>query len=445
MEAIDRRDFMKSMAGAAALAAMDTETASASDSGPVFLATWVHGKPANERAAEVFRSGGSLLDAVEKGINVPENDPNVTSVGYGGLPNQDGEVELDAAIMDGTRHRAGAVCSLRQIKNPISVARQVIERTRHTTLAGEGAFRFALKMGFQPQQLLTPESLKKWMDWKSNPQRRTYWLTSETHDTIGMLGTDGKGHIGLGVFDFRAGVENSRPGGRFSPGWLRCLCRRQRGRRLRHRRWRPDDQLLHQRFDCPLHGERHCWRHASMAASCCARACRIATTTRRASPGWRAPASRGSRRCAGAGRSAGAPRCCSGGPVPSAPGWLVRCLTEFADREINLTKIESRPRREGLGSYVFFVDLSGRAPGRARRGGDRGAARALRRGARARLLPHNRGARTHGMSKAPLHSRAKAWTPQSHQHQWGPCRPLSTRGTDLTLRRQRRWAAGCSS
>ena len=75
METIDRRDFMKSMAGAAALAALETKPASASESGPVFLSTWVHGKPANERAAEVFKSGGSLLDAVEKGINVPEDDP----------------------------------------------------------------------------------------------------------------------------------------------------------------------------------------------------------------------------------------------------------------------------------------------------------------------------------------------------------------------------------
>ena len=106
------------------------------NAGPVFLSTWARGKPANERAAEVFKSGGSLLDAVEKGINVPESDPNVTSVGYGGIPNAEGVVELDAAIMDGTRHRAGSVCSLHMIKNPISVARLVMEKTRHTTLAG---------------------------------------------------------------------------------------------------------------------------------------------------------------------------------------------------------------------------------------------------------------------------------------------------------------------
>ncbi len=126
---------------------------------------------------------------------MPENDPAVTSVGYGGLPNAEGVVELDAAIMDGTRHRAGSVCSLHMIKNPISVARLVMEKTRHTTLVGEGAFRFALKMGFEPQTLLTPESLKKWQDWKAKPQHETFWLTPENHDTIGMVATDGRGHV----------------------------------------------------------------------------------------------------------------------------------------------------------------------------------------------------------------------------------------------------------
>ena len=195
MEPVDRRSFLKSVAGTAALAAVEGRPSWASDAGPVFLSTWAHGKPANERAAEVFKGGGSLLDAVEKGINVPENDPAVTSVGYGGLPNAEGVVELDAAIMDGTRHRAGSVCSLHMIKNPISVARLVMEKTRHTTLAGEGAFRFALKMGFEPQTLLTPESLKKWQEWKAKPQHETFWLTPENHDTIGMVATDGKGHV----------------------------------------------------------------------------------------------------------------------------------------------------------------------------------------------------------------------------------------------------------
>ncbi len=199
MKQVGRRSFMKSLAGAAALAATGSAQEGKSASGPVFLSTWIQGKAANERAAEVFRSGGSLLEAVEKGVNTAEDDPDIRSVGYGGLPNAEGVVELDAAIMDGTRHRAGAVCSLHSIRNPISVARQVLERTRHTTLAGEGAFLFALKAGFHAEQLLTPESLKKWLEWKANPKRKTFWLNpTDNHDTIGMVGTDGQGHVVAG-------------------------------------------------------------------------------------------------------------------------------------------------------------------------------------------------------------------------------------------------------
>jgi N4-(beta-N-acetylglucosaminyl)-L-asparaginase len=196
MQRMDRRTFVQKVAGTAALAAAEVQAAPARAGEPVFISTWPFGKPANERAAEVLRGGGSLLDAVEKGINVPEDDPAVNSVGYGGLPNAEGVVELDAAIMDGTRHRSGAVCSLHSVKNPISVARQVLERTIHTTLAGEGAFRFALQCGFTPEQLLTADSLKKWQEWKADPQKKSYWLNPPaSHDTIGMVATDGQGHV----------------------------------------------------------------------------------------------------------------------------------------------------------------------------------------------------------------------------------------------------------
>lgn len=201
MEPVDRRDFMKSVAATAVTAAASSlpAVAAPNPNGLVLLTTWPFGQAANRRAAEVFSQSGSLMDAVEKGINVVEDDPSVTTVGYGGLPNADGVVELDAGIMDGTRHRAGSICNLHMIKNPISVARQVIERTSHTTMAGEGAFLFALKLGFEPQQLLTPESLKKWMSWRANPNRHTYWLKStKNHDTIGMIAADGDGHMAAG-------------------------------------------------------------------------------------------------------------------------------------------------------------------------------------------------------------------------------------------------------
>lgn len=198
MEPVNRRDFIKSVTAAGAVAAVPTQAAGSPDTESVFLSTWEFGKPANERAAEVFHNGGSLLDAVEKGINVVEADPRVEYVGYGGLPNSEGVVELDAGIMDGTRHRAGAVCGLQDVKTPISVARLVLEKTEHTTMAGLGVQQFALEMGFHFEQLLTPDSLKKYMEWRANPRRHTFWINPEHHDTIGMVATDGRGHIVAG-------------------------------------------------------------------------------------------------------------------------------------------------------------------------------------------------------------------------------------------------------
>lgn len=198
MEGIDRREFIVAGAAAAALAASPPAPARAESSGAVFLTTWDYGIPANVRAAQVLGSGGSLLDAVEKGINVVEDDPNFDTVGYGGLPNAQGEVELDAGIMDGATHRAGSVCNLHKIKNPISVARLVMEKTLHTTLAGEGALQFAIEMGFAPTQLLTPKSLEAWLKWKNTPSRETFWLDRKDHDTVGMLGIDGRGNVVAG-------------------------------------------------------------------------------------------------------------------------------------------------------------------------------------------------------------------------------------------------------
>src|SRR5690348_10590 len=198
MDNVNRRDFMKSIAAAGALAGVPAQAAEPDGEGPVFLATWKHGLPAVNRAAEVFHQGGSLLDSIEKGINIPEEDPEVTSVGYGGLPNAEGIVELDAGIMDGTRHRAGAVCGLRGVKTPISVARLVLEKTSHTTIGGIGLQEFARNMGYHPEQLLTPNSLKQWMAWKADPHHQSFWLNPEHHDTIGVVATDGKGHIVAG-------------------------------------------------------------------------------------------------------------------------------------------------------------------------------------------------------------------------------------------------------
>ena len=199
MEPLDRRSFIVTAGAAgAALAAGSPVSGAAQSNGAVFISTWQWGIPANARGAEILGAGGSLMDAVEKGINAIEDDPNVETVGYGGLPNAQGEVELDAGIMNGTTHRAGSVCNLHKIKNPISVARLIMEKTRHTTMAGDGALQFAISMGFEPMQLLTPKSLEAWLKWKNDPNHKTFWIDKDHHDTIGMLGTDGKGHVVAG-------------------------------------------------------------------------------------------------------------------------------------------------------------------------------------------------------------------------------------------------------
>ena len=115
---------------------------------PIVISTWNHGLAANEEAWTVLSTNGRALDAVEKGVRVTESDPNITSVGYGGLPDRDGHVTLDACIMDENLN-GGSVACIEHIKNPISVARLVMEITPHVMLVGEGALQFALQNGFK--------------------------------------------------------------------------------------------------------------------------------------------------------------------------------------------------------------------------------------------------------------------------------------------------------
>lgn len=161
---------------------------------PAVVSTWDFGKRANAKAWEALDKGGSALDAVEKGCNDAELDPTNLSVGYGGLPNEDGEVTLDAMIMDGKTHRAGAVGCLKRVKTPISVARKVIEKTTHTFLVGEDATRFAKKMGFEEADLLTDDAKKRWESWKADPESQKFW----NHDTIGMVVVDKNGDVAVG-------------------------------------------------------------------------------------------------------------------------------------------------------------------------------------------------------------------------------------------------------
>ncbi|MFY7816652.1 MAG: isoaspartyl peptidase/L-asparaginase, partial [Chryseobacterium taeanense] len=114
---------------------------------PIVLSTWNFGLKANEEAWTILGKGGRALDAVEKGVRLVEDDPNERSVGYGGRPDRDGRVTLDACIMD-ENYNIGSVACLENIKNPISVARAVMEKTPHVMLVGDGALQFAVSQGF---------------------------------------------------------------------------------------------------------------------------------------------------------------------------------------------------------------------------------------------------------------------------------------------------------
>ena len=139
------------------------------------------------------------MDAIEKAANVTELDPADSSVGYGGLPNEEGVVTLDASFMDGKTHNCGSVGAIEKIKTPSSVARLVMERTDHIHIVGEGALRFARAHGFAEENLLTDRSRRIWLRWKENLSDKDDWFPPEDGDyglekrptgTINILGFD---------------------------------------------------------------------------------------------------------------------------------------------------------------------------------------------------------------------------------------------------------------
>ncbi len=155
-------------------------------------------------AWQKYQETGSILDAVETGSNVVELDPEDTSVGYGGLPNELGVVQLDASIMYGPTHNCGSVASLEKIKTPCSVARLVMERTDHVMLVGPGALAFAKMHGFREENLLTDRARRIWLRWKENlssnddylpPEDGNYGLKKRPGGTINVLGVDANGDI----------------------------------------------------------------------------------------------------------------------------------------------------------------------------------------------------------------------------------------------------------
>ena len=160
---------------------------------PIVLSTWRFGIEANAAAWEILSKNGRALDAVEAGVKIPEGDPNERSVGYGGRPDRDGKVTLDACIMDEFSN-IGSVACLEHIKHPISVARAVMEKTPHVMLVGKGALQFALSQGFKKENLLVEASEKEWKEWLKTSQYKPI-ANVENHDTIGMIALDANGNL----------------------------------------------------------------------------------------------------------------------------------------------------------------------------------------------------------------------------------------------------------
>src|SRR5687768_6273245 len=127
-------------------------------------------------AYDMIVSGADTLDAIVAGVNIQELDPDDQSVGLGGLPNEDGVVQLDASCMHGPTRRAGAVACLEGIATPSLVAKAVMDHTDHILLVGDDAKRFALQMGFTEQNLLTEKSREEWLKWKRTRNANDAWL-----------------------------------------------------------------------------------------------------------------------------------------------------------------------------------------------------------------------------------------------------------------------------
>lgn len=145
---------------------------------PILIASW-NGLAATRRAAERYAAGLPLLDAIVEGVGLVEDDPEEMSVGYGGLPNEDGIVELDAAVMDGPLHRVGAVAGLRGVRRAAALALEVLKRTDHSLLVGEGALKFARMLGFKEEDLLTERAREAFLAWKAKLSDHDAWVAED--------------------------------------------------------------------------------------------------------------------------------------------------------------------------------------------------------------------------------------------------------------------------
>ncbi|MFY9233483.1 MAG: N(4)-(beta-N-acetylglucosaminyl)-L-asparaginase [Fimbriimonadaceae bacterium] len=185
---ISRRDLLR--AGAALTILPSSALASETNAARPLCISSANGLRSTEKAMALMKAGKDTLEAVVAGVNIVELDPNDMSVGYGGLPNERGEVELDACVMHGPTMRGGAVASLKGIKTPSSIAKLVMERTDHVFMVGGGALEFAKAMGYPEENLLTERARQAWLRWKSRLSKDDDWLEDdEVADDFGKRPT----------------------------------------------------------------------------------------------------------------------------------------------------------------------------------------------------------------------------------------------------------------
>ena len=164
---MNRREWMAGTAAVASVGAAGAKQGSSAAKKPVSISS-ANGMAACAKAVEMMSSGADTLDAVIAGVNIVELDPNDTSVGYGGLPNEEGLVELDACVMHGPTRRAGSVGAIHGIKTPSKIAKLVMDTTTHVMIVGEGATRFAEAHGYRREDLMTEKSRTAWLVWKES-------------------------------------------------------------------------------------------------------------------------------------------------------------------------------------------------------------------------------------------------------------------------------------
>ncbi len=204
--AVSRREFLQGATaiGIAPSLAGESVSVPGAPRRPLAISS-ANGAKAVARAMELVANGADTLAAAVEGVVLIEEDPNDMTVGYGGIPNEEGVVELDASVMHGPTHRAGAVASLRGIKTPSRIAKLVMEHTDHLLLVGEGALKFAKSFGFPEENLLTDNARKLWLHWRATRGEKDNWLPAPTKDldpaVKRFFGIREHGTVHVGVLD----------------------------------------------------------------------------------------------------------------------------------------------------------------------------------------------------------------------------------------------------